>query len=97
MLVTDPLLASGFLTIMLAAYLIIDGIAEIAAGNLARPLPGSGWLIFGGIVSILLGVMIWSQYPLSGAFAIGTLLGIKLFLVGIIMVTGGSATNAATR
>jgi len=97
MLVTDPLLASGFLTVMLAAYLILDGIAEVLAGNLARPLPGSGWLIFGGIVSILLGVMIWSQYPLSGAFAIGTLLGIKLFLVGIIMVTGGSSLNAAAR
>lgn len=95
MLVTDPLLASGFLTIMLAVYLILDGIAEISAGNKRRPQPGSGWLIFGGILSILLGVMIWRQYPLSGAFAIGILLGIKLFLVGMIMVTGGSALKAA--
>lgn len=95
MLVTDPLLASGFLTIMLAVYLILDGIAEISAGNQRRPQPGSGWLIFGGILSILLGVMIWRQYPLSGAFAIGILLGIKLFLVGMIMVTGGTALKAA--
>ena len=97
MLVTDPLLASGFLTIMLAFYLILDGIAEISAGNQRRPLPGSGWLIFGGVLSILLGAMIWAQFPLSGAFAIGTLLGIKLFMVGLIMVTGGSALSASAR
>ena len=89
MLVTDPLLASGFLTIMLALYLIVDGVAEMAAGNQLRPEPGSGWLFFGGATSILLGIMIWAQYPLSGAFAIGILLGIKLFMVGLIMVTGG--------
>ena len=97
MLVTDPLLASGFLTVMLAAYLIVDGVAEISAGNQRRPEPGSGWLIFGGATSILLGVMIWAQYPLSGAFAIGILLGIKLFMVGLIMVTGGSALKESGR
>ena len=97
MLVTDPLLASGFLTVMLAIYLIADGIAEIAAGNQRRPEPGSGWLIFGGIISIVLGIMIWRQYPLSGAFAIGILLGIKLFMVGMIMVTAGGALKSSAR
>ena len=97
MLITDPLLASGFLTVMLAAYLIVDGVAEIAAGNQRRPEPGSGWLIFGGVISILLGIMIWRQYPLSGAFAIGILLGIKLFMVGLIMVTVGGALKQSAR
>lgn len=97
MLVTDPLLASGFLTVMLAIYFIVDGIVEIAAGSQARPAPGSGWLIFGGILSLLLGIMIWAQFPLSGAWAIGVLLGIKLFLVGLIMVTGGAAVKEAAK
>jgi uncharacterized membrane protein HdeD (DUF308 family) len=90
-LLANPLLASGFLTILLAVYFIIDGITEISAGMQRRPLPEAGWLIFGGIVSVLLGIMVWSQFPLSGTLAIGVLLGIKLFFVGIIMVTGGSA------
>ena len=38
----------------------------------------------------MLGVMIWSQFPLSGAWAMGILLGIKLFSIGLIMITGGS-------
>jgi uncharacterized membrane protein HdeD (DUF308 family) len=45
---------------------ILDGIFEIAAGF---TLTGGAWLVFGGAIPILLGVMIWAQYPLSGAWA----------------------------
>jgi uncharacterized membrane protein HdeD (DUF308 family) len=94
-LVANPLFASGVLTIMLAVYFILDGICEIAAARRLRPATGWGWMLFGGIVSILLGLMIWSQFPLSGVWAIGILLGIKLFFVGLIMVTGGSMVRSA--
>ena len=94
-LVANPLFASGVLTIMLAVYFILDGICEIAAASRLRPAAGWGWMLFGGIVSILLGLMIWSQFPLSGVWAIGILLGIKLFFVGLIMVTGGSMVRSA--
>jgi uncharacterized membrane protein HdeD (DUF308 family) len=93
-LLAHPLFASGVLTIMLAVYFILDGIGEIAAGFQRRP-GGRGWMMFGGIVSILLGMMIWRQFPLSGVWAIGILLGIKLFLIGLIMVTAGSAIRSA--
>ena len=94
-LLANPLLASGVLTIVLAIYLIVDGVAEIGT---ALGLPrGSGraWLLFGGIFSILLGIMIWRQFPLSGVWAIGVLLGIKLLLGGMIMVAAGSTVRAA--
>ena len=96
-LVANPLFASGVLTIMLAVYFILDGICEIAAGNRLRPAAGWGWMLFGGIVSIVLGIIIWRQFPLSGVWAIGILLGIKLFFVGLIMVMGGSAVRAMAR
>jgi uncharacterized membrane protein HdeD (DUF308 family) len=89
-LLAHPLFASGVLTIVLVAYLILDGVSEVVVG-FGRPGDGGGWLILGGIVSIVLGGMMWAQYPLSGAWAMGMLLGIKLFLVGLTMITGGSA------
>jgi uncharacterized membrane protein HdeD (DUF308 family) len=92
-LLAHPLFASGVLTILLAVYFVADGISEIAAG-FGRMGDGGGWLLFGGIVSILLGAMIWAQYPLSGAWAMGTLLGIKLFFVGLTMIAGGSAVRS---
>jgi uncharacterized membrane protein HdeD (DUF308 family) len=94
-LLAHPLFASGVLTILLALYFILDGISEIAAG--VRQGHGSGWMLFGGIVSVLLGIMIWGQFPLSGVWAIGILLGIKLFFVGLIMVMGGSAVRSMAK
>jgi len=96
-LFANPLFISGLLTILLAAYFIIDGIFEIVAGLKLRPGANWGWLLFGGIVSILLGLMIWAQYPLSGAWAMGILLGIKLFFVGLIMITGAAAVRSMTK
>ena len=96
-LVANPLFASGVLTIMLVVYFIVDGIAEIAAAVRLRPTTGWGWMLFGGIVSIWLGIMIWGQFPLSGVWAIGILLGIKLFFVGLIMVMGGSAVRSIAK
>ncbi len=96
-LLANPLFAAGVLTIMLAVYFILDGISEIFAGMQQRGQSGSGWLVFGGIVSILLGIMIWAQVPLSGLWAIGILLGIKLFFVGLIMVMGGSAVRSLAK
>jgi uncharacterized membrane protein HdeD (DUF308 family) len=96
-LLVHPLFASGVLTIMLALYFILDGISEIVAGVRLRPGSGWGWMLFGGIVSIWLGIFIWRQFPLSGVWAIGILLGIKLFFVGLIMLMGGSAVRSMAK
>jgi len=54
--------------------------------------------IFCGVVSLGLAIFLWRQYPLSGAWAMGILLGIKLFFVGVAMLAGGSAARSlATR
>jgi len=96
-LLAHPLFASGVLTILLALYFVLDGISEIAAGVRLRPRSGWGWMLFGGIVSIWLGFIIWGQFPLSGVWAIGILLGIKLFFVGLIMLKGGSAVRSMAK
>lgn len=93
-LLAHPILLSGVLTIMLAIYFIVDGIAELAAGLSASGAGSRGWLILGGIVSILLGVLLWIQFPFSGIWALGILFGIKLFFIGMIMVVGGRAVAA---
>jgi uncharacterized membrane protein HdeD (DUF308 family) len=96
-LLAHPLFASGVLTIILALYFVLDGISEIAASVRLRPGAGWGWMLFGGIVSIWLGIIIWGQFPLSGLWAIGILLGIKLFFVGLIMLKGGSAVRSMAK
>ncbi|MFI2810377.1 MULTISPECIES: HdeD family acid-resistance protein [Microbulbifer] len=93
-LLANPIILSGALTIMLALYFLADGVAELAAGFSAAGAGSRGWLIFGGAVSILLGIMLWAQFPFSGVWALGILFGIKLFFVGMIMIAGGRAVRA---
>ena len=95
-LVSNPIFAFGFLTVLIAVYLLADGVAEIAGAFRLAPESGRLWMIVGGILSILLGIMMWEQYPLSGGWAIGIFLGIKLLSIGfaILMVGTGVRTVA---
>ena len=81
------------LTLFLAAYLIVDGIVEIVEAFDLKPIQGWGWVLFGGIVSILLGIMIWRGWPESSVFIIGLLVGIKLIFAGWAMVGMGIAAR----
>ena len=93
-MVFNPGSALGSLTIFLAIYLLVSGIFEIIMALQIRPVNGWGWALFSGIISTLLGAMIWSQFPLSGVWAIGILIGIRLFFSGWTLLMFGIAARA---
>ena len=93
-MIARPGAALATLTLFLAAYFAVDGILEIVQAFDLKPIQGWGWTLFGGIVSILLGVMIWRQWPVSGAYAIGILVGIKLIFAGWAMAGIGAAARS---
>jgi len=86
-----PLFTSALLTLIIAGFLFADGVAGMVGAFRLNPDSGRVWMLVGGIASILLGAMIWGQFPLSGAWAIGVLLGVKLLISGTEMLTVGSA------
>ena len=94
-MVAQPVSALGTLTLFLAGYFVATGVIEVIGAFGARPVPGWGWLLFGSIVSIALGVMIWRQFPLSGAWAIGTLVGVRMLMSGWTWITIGGLGRAA--
>lgn len=89
----NPDMALASLTLFLAIYFVIDGISTTILG-FALP-SGKGWVIFNGIVSVILGVMIWSNWPVSGMWAVGILIGVKLVVMGMAMMALESATKEA--
>jgi len=96
LIVSRPGVGLASMTLFLAAYFLISGIFEIVWGFQIRPANGWGWTLFGGIVSLLLGAMIWGEYPLSGAWAVGTLVGIRLIFSGwTLIILGATARGAA--
>lgn len=95
--VSHPILSLAILTIFLAVYFLIDGISElIAAFGLPSGQGGRGWLMFDGVVTVLLGVFMFTGFPLTGILAIGILLGIKLLFAGMTMLTLGSVVKIKT-
>ena len=92
-MVMNPAAALASLTIFLAAYLIVSGIFEVMMAFQIKPANGWGWELFSGIISVLLGAMIWSQFPISGAWAIGILFGVKLLFSGWTLIMFGLAAR----
>ena len=94
-MMSQPVAALATLTLFLAAYFVASGILQIVAGFRARPEPGWGLVAFGGVVSLVLGVIIWRQFPISGIWAVGTLVGIQLLFSGwTLIAVGGLAKRA---
>lgn len=89
--------ALASLTLILVVYLIVSGIFEISLSIQVRPAPGWGWALFSGVISLWLGAMIWGQFPLSDAWAVGILLGIRIFFVGWTLVMFGLAARSAVK
>jgi uncharacterized membrane protein HdeD (DUF308 family) len=77
-----PVLSMLTLTGILLAYFLVDGIFAIVAGVRGKGAPGWGWMIVSGIASIVLAIILWRQWPISGAYTIGLLVGIRLIFTG---------------
>jgi uncharacterized membrane protein HdeD (DUF308 family) len=81
-LLMHPAAGLASLTLALAIYLLAEAILEFVLGLTLRVLPGSRWLLFDGIVTLILAVMIWRAWPSSSAWAIGTLVGVSMLFSG---------------
>ena len=77
-----PVLSMFTLTGILLVYFFVDGIFSIVAGIRGKGAPGWGWMTVSGIASIVLAVILWRQWPISGEYAIGLLVGIRLIFTG---------------
>ena len=94
--IAQPVTALAALTVVFAIYFVATGALEIFAALGARPQNGWMLLLFSGIASLLLGLLIWAQFPLSGAWAVGILVGLRLLITGMTMTSiAGAAIRLA--
>ncbi len=91
-----PLLGLASMAAVLVFYFLLDGIFEIVAAFKIRGEKGWFWLVVGGIASIVLACMIWREWPVSGAWAVGLLVGIRLIFAGWSMIALGAVGEAVT-
>ena len=78
-----PVAGLASLTLAIAGYLVAKGLLEGAIAFRLRPLPGSGWLMLDGLLTVAIAAMIAASWPLSTAWAAGILVGLALFSSGL--------------
>ena len=90
-----PLFGLAFLTLLLAGYFAAEGVSKVVVSFRYRPAAGWTWLLTSGVLSLLFGLLIWSQWPVSGMWAVGVLVGLNLLGTGLALVTLASTLNKA--
>jgi uncharacterized membrane protein HdeD (DUF308 family) len=93
---THPIMGIGTLTLLLAGIILAEGVIEIVAYFKTRGEGASGWLLLNGIVTVLLGCLIWFHWPSSSVWAIGILVGVNLLMTGISRLMFGLAARKLT-
>ena len=83
------------LTLVIALVLFMDGITRIVVSFKMKPVKGWGWMLAGGIVSVIFAVMIGKQFPESGVWLVGTLVGVSLLFAGFTTLSVAGAARAA--
>ncbi|HXJ91742.1 MAG TPA: DUF308 domain-containing protein [Terriglobia bacterium] len=78
-----PLLGMATLTLAISIFLFVEGIADLAAYFKVRGSPGAGWMLFNGIITVILALIIWRHLVSSAWYVIGILLGISMILTGM--------------
>jgi uncharacterized membrane protein HdeD (DUF308 family) len=91
--ISHPLLAIGTLTLVLAAIILAEGVLEVVSYFRMRNEGASGWVLFNGLVTLLLGAMIWFHWPSSSIWAIGILVGVNLIMTGVTRLMLGLAAR----
>jgi uncharacterized membrane protein HdeD (DUF308 family) len=95
-ILSNPALSLASLTIVIAFYLFMEAILEFAASYMTRHERGSGWLLFDAVVTLLLAFLIWSSWPASKVWAIGTLVGVSMLFSGVARLMMSSAVRRIT-
>ena len=71
------------LTFWLAAWFVIEGVFElISYFQLRKRSHRAGWFLWDGLITLILGLIIWAQWPFSSAWALGVLVGVSLISSG---------------
>jgi uncharacterized membrane protein HdeD (DUF308 family) len=74
------------LTLLLGSFFLTEGVFESVLAFKLRPQKNWGWALGNGIITLILGLLVWFEYPQDAPWAIGTLVGISVLSTGVSRV-----------
>lgn len=97
MLWMNPIAGLKILTLVAAIFLLLRGMMQIAVAFQLKPAQGWGWVLFSGAAALLLGILLFAKWPLSGLWAVGVFLGVELLFSGWTLVFAGRTLRDAAK
>ncbi|MBD1927859.1 HdeD family acid-resistance protein [Trichocoleus sp. FACHB-90] len=86
MLFFYPLTGVLTLTLLLGSFLLTEGVFNLILAFRVRPQQNWTWVLTDGIITLVLGAMIWFQWPFNASWLIGTLVGASVLSTGVSRV-----------
>lgn len=96
-MVFRPGVGLAAMTLILGVYLLVDGIFGTVLAFHVKPEKGWGSMLFSAGMGVLLGIMLLKEWPVSGLWAIGTLVGVNLLFAGFSIISIGTAARGLTK
>ena len=79
----NPGLGIVALTLALIAFFVAQGLVDILVYLRTRKSGVSSWLLLDGVITLILGLMIWRHWPSGSLWVVGTLVGINMIMTGM--------------
>jgi uncharacterized membrane protein HdeD (DUF308 family) len=89
LIMDEPVRGSLVITLVLAISLVVGGALRAVIALRHREVAGWWLLLLGGLVSLVVGVLLFAQLPWSGLWVLGTLIGIELIFMGVVWLQFG--------
>jgi uncharacterized membrane protein HdeD (DUF308 family) len=83
LMILNPAESAIWFTLFMAGFLFTVGIMRLIAGFQMRGISGWWWTVLAGVSAIILGIMIFAKWPVSGLWAIGLFVSVDLLMQGI--------------
>ena len=81
LVVTHPVAGALAWTLLFASFFTVIGLFRIFAA-IRLKFPHWVWAVFDGSITLLLGILLWADWPWSGIWFLGMAVGISLLLRG---------------
>jgi uncharacterized membrane protein HdeD (DUF308 family) len=85
LLVQRPLAAAAFFPLMLAIAFFVGGLFRIIVAMSER-FYGWGWVLLNGLITLVLGILIWQEWPEAAYWVIELFVGIDMLFAGWSLV-----------
>jgi uncharacterized membrane protein HdeD (DUF308 family) len=93
-LLLRPGIGIASIALLIGAFLLAHGIAAVMLAFKLKPRQGWGWVLFDGILSIVIALLIAMGWPSSSIGFVGTLVGILLMYGGVWRIVLGRALRS---